>query len=435
MENITAKFGGSSLADATQFRKVAAIVRADPFRKYIVVSAPGHRSADDIKVTDLLYQAYRANGTEDFPPIMEQIRFRFAEIAAELGLHEDFGLDEVETALTAGASEDFFASRGEYLTAKLLARYLELPFVDTASCIFFHNDGSLDVGHTNDALQNALGGLPGAILPGFYGSSPDGSIRTFTRGGSDITGSLVAKAMRSSCYENWTDVSGVLAADPRIIPQAIPIRKLSYRELRELTYTGTSVLHEAAIFPVRSAGIPIHIRNTNAPNDPGTLIVRDSGYTNPDPVTGIAGMRDFSIIHIEKAQMNETPGFIYRVLEPFAARGINIDHLPTGIDSASVVVRTDQIQDCRSELLYDIRMAVDPDTILVENDIAILTVVGRGMVHRYGVASRAFIALARAGINLRLIDLGSDAMNIIIGVDNANYETAFRSLYYAYFTE
>ncbi len=434
MDNITAKFGGSSLADAAQFRKVEAIVRADSRRKYIVVSAPGRRNAEDTKVTDLLYQAHSAAGTEAFPAIMQQIRCRFEAIAAELAIEEDFGLEEVTRTMEAGADMDYCASRGEYLNARLMALYLGRPFLDAADCIFFRTDGSFDAERTYASLENALKELPGAVLPGFYGAMPDGSIHTFTRGGSDITGAIVAHAAGSCCYENWTDVSGILTADPRIIPQAVPIRQITYRELRELTYTGASVLHEDAIFPVRSAGIPIHIRNTNAPNDHGTVIVRGSSDGAAAPVTGIAGMRDFSIIHIEKAQMNETTGFIYRAIAPFAAHGINIEHLPTGIDSASVVVHTAQMQACRAALIREIQTAVNPDTILVEDGIAIISVVGHGMIHHQGVAARVFMALANAAINVRLIDLGSDELNIILGVDNADYEAAIRTLYAAFFT-
>ena len=435
MENITVKFGGSSLADAAQFRKVADIIHDHPLRKFVVVSAPGKRHSSDIKVTDLLYRANACAGTEEFPTVMAEIKARFDEIAAELGICVELGLDEIAAQIQNGAGSDYCASRGEYLNAKLMAAYLDRPFVDAADHIFFRADGSFDAQQTNDSLRDALADLPGAVIPGFYGSMPDGSIRTFSRGGSDITGALVARAVGSICYENWTDVSGILATDPRIVPEAQPIERITYRELRELAYMGASVLHENAIFPVRTAGIPIRIRNTNAPSDPGTVILRDASAVEAPAVTGIAGKKDFSIIHIEKEQMNETPGFFRRVVEPLCNRGVSIEHMPTGIDSLSVVVPSAQLRDCRTELLCDIRDAVSPDLILVENDLAMIAVVGRGMVRRKGIAAKLFSALAQADINIRMIDQGSGELNIIVGVDSVDYERAIRALYNTFFTK
>ena len=433
MENITVKFGGSSLADAAQMRKVAAIIEANPMRRYVVVSAPGRRFKEDTKVTDLLYSAHRAAGTPEFAAVMGQITERFETIAADLGIEADLGLQKIAADIENGAGADYCASRGEYLNAKLMANYLDRPFIDAADCVFFRADGSFDAQHTDEALGKTLHALPGAVIPGFYGANPDGTIRTFSRGGSDITGALVARATEAECYENWTDVSGILATDPRIVPDARPIRRITYRELRELAYMGASVLHEDAIFPVRTAGIPIQIRNTNAPEDPGTIILRDALGIEAPPVTGIAGKKDFSIIHIEKDQMNEASGFVSKVIAPFSARGVSIEHLPTGIDSMCVVVPTAQLRDCRTELLCEIRDAVSPDTILVENDLALLAVVGRGMVRRKGVAAKLFGALAAAGVNVRMIDQGSGELNIIVGVDSADYETAVRALYGAFF--
>ena len=433
MENITVKFGGSSLADAGQFRKVAAIIHADPQRKYVVVSAPGRRHSGDIKVTDLLYRACDCAGSEEFPSVMAEIKARFEDISKELGIEAELGLDEIAENIQNGAGADYCASRGEYLNAKLMARFLDRPFLDAADYIFFRADGSFDAQRTDEALQEVLKDLPGAVIPGFYGSMPDGSIRTFSRGGSDITGSLVARAAASVCYENWTDVSGILATDPRIIPEAVPIERITYRELRELAYMGATVLHEDAIFPVRTAGIPIRIRNTNAPEEPGTIIVKDASGFEAPAVTGIAGKKDFSIIHIEKDQMNETAGFVHRVVEPICRRGISIEHMPTGIDSLSVVVPSAQLRDCRTELLCDIRDAVSPDIILVENDLAMIAVVGRGMVRRKGIAAKLFSALAKADINIRMIDQGSGELNIIVGVDSVDYMRAIRALYNAFF--
>ena len=433
METITVKFGGSSLADAAQFRKVAEIITADPRRAFVVVSAPGRRFADDTKVTDLLYQAFEHAGTPAFAGTWAQIAERFEAIVRELDLNVDLGLDDVKAEIEAGANQDYCASRGEYLNAKIMAALLDRPFIDAADCVFFRADGSFDAARTDETLGAALADKAGAVVPGFYGANPDGSVRTFSRGGSDITGAIVARASGSSCYENWTDVSGILAADPRIVADALPIREITYRELREMAYMGASVLHEDAIYPARTAGIPIRIRNTNAPGDPGTVISREASGEHLPPVTGIAGKKDFSIIHIEKDQMNETPGFVSKVIEPFAARGISIEHLPTGIDSMCVVVPTAQIRDSRTELLCDIRDAVSPDVILVENDMALVAVVGRGMVRRKGVAARLFGALAQAGVNVRMIDQGSGELNIIVGVDTADYETAIRALYGAFF--
>lgn len=433
MQNVTVKFGGSSLADAVQFRKVAAIIEADPRRAYVVVSAPGRRFAEDIKVTDLLYQAHTSAGTPEFSGIWAKITDRFETIARDLGLDVDLGLNEIAAEIEAGAGPDFCASRGEYLNARLMAAFLNRPFLDAAQCVFFRAGGSFDAQRTDETLRQMLQDLPGAVIPGFYGANPDGSIRTFSRGGSDITGAIVARAAQSECYENWTDVPGILATDPRIVPDARPIGQITYRELRELAYMGASVLHEDAVYPVRAAGIPIRIRNTNDPEAPGTVILRDAAVADAPPVTGIAGKRDFTIVHIEKDQMNETPGFVSKVIEPFAARGVSIEHIPTGIDSMCVVVPSAQLRDDRTQLLRDIRDAVSPDVILVENDLALVAVVGRGMVRRKGIAARLFGALADAGINIRMIDQGSGELNIIVGVDNADYASAVRALYSAFF--
>ena len=433
MENITVKFGGSSLADAGQFRKVAEIILADPLRRFVVVSAPGRRFKEDVKVTDLLYQAHEAVGTPAFAGIIAQIQERYDEIAQELGLSVELDIPQIAEAIVNGASADYCASRGEYLNARLMAAYLERPFLDAADYVFFREDGSFDARRTNDAMREALENLDGAVIPGFYGSNPDGSIRTFSRGGSDITGAIVARAAGSVCYENWTDVSGILVVDPRIVPDAKPIEKITYRELRELAYMGASVLHEDAIFPVRKAGIPIRIRNTNHADATGTMILKDAADVEAPPVTGIAGKKDFSIIRIEKAQMNETSGFIQRVMVPFHRRGLSIEHMPTGIDTISVVLPTAQLRDCRAELLADIRDEVDPDMILVENDLAMIAVVGRGMVRRKGMAAKVFTALAQADVNIRMIDQGSDELNIIVGVDSDDYLCAIKALYHAFY--
>ena len=433
MESITVKFGGSSLADAGQFRKVAQIVGSDPARRFVIVSAPGKRFAGDVKVTDLLYAAWEKAQEPEFDGIMEQIRARFTGIMDELQLKLELGFDEIARALRSGAGRDYAASRGEYLNAQLMAAYLGMPFVDAAECICFRADGSFDAETTNERLRAVLSEADNAVLPGFYGALPDGTVHTFSRGGSDITGALVARAVGSKCYENWTDVSGILVTDPRIVPDAQPIDCVTYTELRELAYMGASVMHEDAIFPVRAAGIPINIRNTNAPEAPGTMILSDSAELASPPITGIAGKRDFSIIQLEKDQMNETPGFLARVLEIFARHGISVEHLPTGIDSMSVVAPTAQLHDCRAELLAQLRASVQPDVIQVETDLAMIAVVGRGMIRRKGMAARVFAALAEANINIRMIDQGSSELNIIIGVNGQDYEPAVQALYHAFF--
>ncbi len=435
MENITVKFGGSSLADAKQFRKVADIIHADPRRRFVVVSAPGRRHSGDTKVTDLLYKANDCAGSDEFSAVMAEIQTRFEDIARGLALDVDLGLEEIADQMQKGAGPDYCASRGEYLNGKLMASFLNRPFLDARDYIFFRADGSFDDQRTEEALGQVLADYPdGAVIPGFYGSLPDGRVHTFSRGGSDITGSLVARAAKSICYENWTDVSGFLITDPRIVPQAKPISQVTYRELRELAYMGASVLHEDSIFPVRTAGIPIRIRNTNAPQDEGTLILKDASQCAAAAVTGIAGKKDFSIIQIEKDRMNEAAGFVHQVVEPFCRRGVSIEHMPTGIDSISVVVPSAQLRDCRSELLCDIRDAVNPDVILVETDLAMIAVVGRGMVRRKGIAAKVFTALAQADINIRMIDQGSGELNIIVGVDNVDYEKAIQALYAAFFS-
>ena len=434
MESITVKFGGSSLADAGQFRKVAQIVAEDPARRFVIVSAPGKRFAGDVKVTDLLYQAWEQAGNDEFDATMAQIRARFEEIMDELCLKLDLGFDAIAAALRGGeAPRDYAASRGEYLNARIMAAYLGRPFLDAADCVRFRADGSFDAETTNDLLRAALREVDSAVILGFYGALPDGTVHTFSRGGSDITGALVARAAGSKCYENWTDVSGILVTDPRLVPEAKPIDCVTYTELRELAYMGASVMHEDAIFPVRAAGIPINIRNTNAPSDPGTMILSDTAELASPPVTGIAGKKDFTIIQLEKDQMNNTPGFLVRVLDIFARRGISIEHLPTGIDSLSVVAPSAQLRDCRAELLAELRASVQPDVIQVETDLAMIAVVGRGMIRRKGIAARIFAALAEAGINIRMIDQGSGELNIIIGVNGQDYEDAVRALYHAFF--
>ena len=436
MEKYVVKFGGSSLADAKQFRKVADIIKADERRRYIVPSAPGKRLDDDIKVTDMLYACYDSGDiAAAFAPIAE----RFDGIITELGV--DLSLaDEYKTIIDkfgAKAGRDYAASRGEYLSGKVLAAYLGFNFIDAADVIFFTEEGEFDSERTAEALAAALDGMDNAVIPGFYGSMPCGTIETFSRGGSDFTGSVVAGAISATMYENWTDVSGFMAADPRIVDNPDVIDVITYRELRELSYMGATVLHEDAIFPVRAAGIPINIRNTNDTLALGTKIVRTPPKEEKDavgttPITGIAGRKNFSIVHIEKDDMNNEIGFVRRILSMFEEEGINFEHVPTGIDTLSIVLCNSELQKC-PDIADRIRAAANPNHIIVEEGtIAMIAVVGRRMVKSRGVAARIFTALHKADINVRIIDQGSCEYNVIIGVEEDDYEKAIVAIYEAF---
>ncbi len=427
------KFGGSSLADANQFRKVADIIHADEERCYVVPSAPGKRFKDDTKVTDMLYRCYDevTNGV-DFAVAFAPIRERFNGIIADLGL--DLSLEDefvkIGVNFREQAGRDYAASRGEYLNGIILANYLGYAFVDAAKGIFFDNKGNFDGDITNACLGAILDRTPRAVIPGFYGAMPDGSIRTFSRGGSDFTGSVVAKAVGASLYENWTDVSGFLVADPRIVDNPEGISVITYSELRELSYMGAGVLHEDAIFPVRSANIPINIKNTNAPQDAGTLIVP----TGTEPaskylITGIAGKKDFSAISIEKDRMNSHKGFMRRLLQVLENHGIFPEHMPTGIDTVSVVVNTHELEGQREKLAQRLVEVVKPDHFEIIDNLALIAVVGRGMRSAKGTATRVFAALSHANINIRMIDQGSSELNIIVGINEADYDKAIRVLY------
>ena len=428
------KFGGSSLADAKQIQKAAAIIKADPERRYVVPSAPGKRFSDDIKVTDMLYTCYDlAEQGLDFSDALDAIQARYNDIISGLGM--DFSLQaefsEIAENFKKRAGKDYAASRGEYLNGKVIAAYLGFPFVDAAEVIFFQPDGSLNDEKTEKVLRERLSGLENAVIPGFYGCGADGYVKTFSRGGSDVTGSIVAGAVKASLYENWTDVSGFLVADPRIVDDPAVIRTITYTELRELSYMGASVLHEAAIFPVRSAGIPINIRNTNAPDEPGTMIVPNStdeelsAYT----ITGIAGKKGFCSVNIEKDMMNSEIGFGRKVLQAFEENGISFEHVPSGIDTMTVFVHQDEFMHKEQKVVAGIHRLANPDTIDIESDLALIAVVGRGMKSTRGTAGRIFSALAHKNINVKMIDQGSSELNIIIGVANEDFETAIQAIY------
>ena len=430
------KFGGSSLADAEHFRQVADIIKAEPARRYVVPSAPGKRYSGDTKVTDLLYTCYEQirnkEPMEAINATYGEIRARYNSIIAELGLNFDLSgeFEYVLNAMLHASGRDFAASRGEYLNGLILAKYLGFSFIDAESVIFFREDGTFDDEKTHEVLSEELKKYDHAVIPGFYGVMPNGTIKTFSRGGSDITGSIVARAAKADLYENWTDVSGFMTADPRIVKDPCIISEITYRELRELSYMGATVLHEDAVFPVRQAGIPINIRNTNRPEDKGTMIVAHAtAYDMDKVITGIAGKKGFSVLTIEKDLMNSEVGFGRKVLEIFEENDISFEHLPSGIDTMSVVVSTHSIEDRRDRLMQSISRAVRPDSVFIEDGLALVAVVGRGMVKAKGTSARVCDALANSGVNIRIIDQGSSELNIIVGVDEDSYEDAVRAIY------
>lgn len=431
------KFGGSSLADAGQIRKAAAIIKGDADRRYVVPSAPGKRFKEDIKVTDMLYACYeKASLGENFKEDFAQIKKRYNDIITDLGI--ELSLDEqfaqIEASL-ATAGREYAASRGEYLNGIVIAAYLGYTFIDAAEVIVFSEDGVMQRHETINALRSRLRGVERAVIPGFYGRSLSGVVRTFSRGGSDVTGSLVARAVHAEVYENWTDVSGILVADPRVVEDPIVIPVITYKELRELSYMGFSVLHEDAIFPVRTAGIPINIRNTNAPEDAGTLIVPDSDAASEAilrTITGIAGKKGFCAVNMEKGMMNSEVGFIRDVLDVFAQLNINVEHIPSGIDTLSIIADAASLAGKEEQLLSALRKAVQPEHLELEPDIAMLAVVGRGMRKTRGTAARIFAALAHGRINVKMIDQGSSELNVIVGVNEHDLNQAIRCIYDAF---
>lgn len=426
------KFGGSSLASAEQFKKVGAIIRSDAGRRFVVPSAPGKRFDKDTKVTDMLYACYAlATEGKDFGRELRQIEQRYQEIIdgleLKLSLEKEFSLIRENFAGKAG--KDYAASRGEYLNGIVMANYLGYEFVDAAEVIVFCEDGSFDMDKTTEVLGERLKDMKNAVIPGFYGALPDGHVITFSRGGSDITGSLVAAAIHADIYENWTDVSGFLVTDPRIVVNPEVIETITYRELRELSYMGATVLHEEAIFPVRKEGIPINIRNTNAPEDKGTLIVESTCRKPKYTITGIAGKKGFAALNIEKDMMNSEVGFGRKVLEVFEKNGISFEHMPSGIDTMTVFVHQSEFEEKEQKVLAGIHRAVSPDSIELESDLALIAVVGRGMRSNRGTAGRIFSALSHANVNVKMIDQGSSELNIIIGVKNEDFEPAIQAIY------
>ena len=431
-----AKFGGSSVADGIQLMKTKQIIEADPDRKYIVVSAPGKRFDGDNKITDLLYLC-KTHMEHNLPyeQVFQVITDRFMAVQLNLNVNVDLQghFDIIKENLKKGCSSDYIASRGEYLNAVLIAAFLGYDFVDAEGLILFDNKGRLMQEATDEALRKELAKHERAVLPGFYGSNAeDGKVRTFSRGGSDITGSLVARAVDADIYENWTDVSGFLMADPRIVKNPKPIHKISYKELRELSYMGASVLHEDAIYPARIANIPINIRNTNLPEDPGTIITEEHDDSNTNVVTGIAGSKDFTVIAIYKNMLSSERGFVRRILAILEDMDINFEHLPSGIDTISVVVSNKSLDGRLDELLEAFEKQLSPDHMETFEDIALIATVGHGMSSRSGVSAALFTALAEAEVNIRMIDQGSSEMNIIVGVQNRDFDTAIRAIYQAF---
>ena len=437
-----AKFGGSSVADGIQLTKTKEIIREDPDRKYIVVSAPGKRYEGDNKITDILYLC-KTHIEHNLPydQLFQVVVDRYMAVEINLGVKVDLlkYFEKIRENLRKNPSADYIASRGEYLNAVLVAAFLEYDFVDTANLIKFDEKGRLLTEETDKALAEELAKHERAVLPGFYGSTPDGEIKTFSRGGSDITGALVARAVHADVDENWTDVSGFLMADPRIVENPKQIRAISYKELRELSYMGASVLHEDAIYPARMANVPINIRNTNQPEDPGTFITAEvsEDYSSEQNhiITGIAGSRDFTVVALYKNMMSSERGFVRKILDILDDYDINFEHLPSGIDTVSVVMANKAINGRLDEVLDEFRTRLRPDSIDVFEDMALIATVGHGMSYRQGVSAKLFEALAAAGVNIRMIEQGSSEMNIIVGVENKDFEKAIRAIYEAFVEE
>ncbi|KOR26713.1 aspartate kinase [Clostridium sp. L74] len=433
---VVAKFGGSSLSNSEQFRKVKSIVYGNQNRKYIVPSAPGKRFKEDYKITDLLYlcHTHRENGIS-FDDVFKHIEERYLNLARELQVKLDIKneLKEIKKEIQSGATRDFAASRGEYLNGLILADYLNYEFIDAAKIIHFKKYGSLDLKKTENAIKEKINNVEKVVIPGFYGALPDGTIMTFSRGGSDVTGAIVARAVGASLYENWTDVSGFLVADPNIINNPKPIEVISYKELRELSYMGAKVLHEESIFPVRDMKIPIKIKNTNKPEDKGTLIVDEDKASNcTGSITGIAGKKGFTVIAIHKMLMNSELGFCRKLLSILESNGISFENIPSGIDSVSLVIEESQLKNKLDIILDEIKRQCEPDALEVHDNMALIATVGNGMNRTKGISAKIFKGLLAADVNIRMINQGSSEINIIVGVENDDFEKAIKGIYSAF---
>jgi aspartate kinase len=431
-----AKFGGSSLADAEHFRKVQNIIESDTDRRYIVPSAPGKRNSDDRKITDLLYLCHtHVQQTVPFNDVFDIISERYLHIIEDLGLSFDLGpeLERVKGMIASGASADFTASRGEYLNGLIMSHLLGYDFIDPVEIIFFDERGALNTEKTQAATRKRLAQHERAVIPGFFGADIHGEVKTFTRGGSDITGAIVARGVQADIYENWTDVSGLLMTDPSIVKNPQSIDTVTYRELRELSYMGAKVLHDEAIFPVREANIPVCIKNTNRPEDPGTMILQDAEpITHKGNITGIAGKKGFTVIVVEKALMNTELGFGRRVLSVLEVNGISFEHMPSGIDTLSLVIADSELENKLENVVSEIQSQCRPDSVEVYPNMALIATVGRGMAYTPGIASKLFGALSQKKINVRMIDQGSSEINIIVGVENDDFEKAMHAIYEAF---
>jgi aspartate kinase len=435
MDIKVAKFGGTSLADSNQFRKVHSIIKADSARRYIVPSAFGKRSPEDTKITDLLYLCYaHVEKGLSFHDIYNIFEKRCLEMVEELNININLRpyLNEIKDKIACGASADYVASRGEYISGLILADLLDYDFIDASEVILFDKKGQLDLEGTDKALKDRLSRHTHAVIPGFYGATIEGEIKTFSRGGSDITGSIVARVADASVYENWTDVSGLLMTDPSIIKNPKPIERVSYQELRELAYMGATVIHDEAIRPVREVGIPINIRNTNEPDNPGTLIVKNHCDRYLGDITGIAGRRGFTVISIEKNFMNSKISFVSKVLSILDSNGITFERLPSGIDMMSIVISSSSLENNLETIIDEIKRQCKPDDITVHQDMALIATVGQGMAYTPGMASRIFSSLYKSGVNIRMIDQGSSEINIIVGVENHDFQRAINAIYYEF---
>lgn len=437
MELKVCKFGGTSMATADSILKVKQIIESDKSRRFVIVSAPGKRYSGDEKITDLLYACYQEKQVSgECSVYFNKIRERFISLVNDLGLDFDIVpyLDEVEQKIIESSSPDYAASRGEFLSAVLMSKVLKMEFVDSADIIKFTAKGVFDSEFTNDLVSKRLSFFNGAVIPGFYGTLPDNTIKTFTRGGSDFTGAIVARAVEADIYENWTDVDGFMTTDPRIVNDPELIDYLSYDELRELSYMGAGVLHPESTFPLQATGIPINIKNTFNPEAPGTMIIKDTtALSAPRLITGIAGRKGFTTIFIKKSMMNNEIGFCRKVLSVLEYYGINMEHMPTGIDTMSLIIADSEISTNLEEILERIRGKVNPDIMYVYKNISLIAIVGHGMNNQLGTAAKVFTALSNAGINVKMIDQGSSELNIIVGVNSDDMNRAISAIYHAFF--
>lgn len=435
MEVIVAKFGGSSVCDSKQFQKVKDIVLSDVRRRYVVPSAPGKRNKGDYKITDLLYLCHEhVKKSLPFDELFKLIEERYTVLCSELKLSIDMSkyLRELKEKIINGASEEFVASRGEYFNALILAEYLGYEFIDAAEIIFFKKSGRLDEKATYDAVKTRLSKVEKAVIPGFYGASKDGKIRTFSRGGSDITGAIIARGVGAKLYENWTDVSGLLMADPSIVNNPKLIEEVTYKELRELSYMGANVFHEEAVFPVKNHGIAINIKNTNKPTDNGTFILNNKSEIKVGNITGIAGKKDFTVIAMEKTLMNKDIGYRRRILSILESNNVSFEHIPSGIDSISLVIDDSELENKIDEILEEIENQCSPDSLIIYPNMALMAVVGEGIIRTKGISAKVLSALSKYDINIRMINQGSSELSIIIGVENEDLENAIRAVYKAF---